>query len=367
MDPRTDGSDVHSAPLSRRDLLKQALMAAAAFSPGICEAAQAGPASQQRGFGAPQGRRRPSAQAIDPSRIPAYAYRTLPVSHFPELQKEYERAVSSPQLSRQKDFRADIANLSYTLPSDFQNARSVVVMAAFARTMYATFHLDGQTYRIMVPFQYYRDDLNAESLATIVQKEIVKDPARRVVDVSERIPLKLLAARSGLGRYGRNNLIFVDGMGSYNLLYAFLTDHACPGDTWTDLAVLDICRRCDHCDRICPTYCILRDSFVINIDKCITLYNENAGAFPNWILPSMHHAMIGCMRCQAPCRVNGGVAEVSGTLGDVSEEETRKILQGNVDSAMLDTLQRKLRLAPAVSSKEMVPILARNLRALIRA
>jgi epoxyqueuosine reductase len=366
MNRETNRSWCPATPLSRRDLLKQAL-AAAVFPAGALEGMQAGSTSRQRGFGAQQGQRRPFTQGIDPSQIPAYAYRTLPVSHFPALQKEYIRAVSSPQLSHHKAFRDNIAKLSFALPSDFQNARSVVVVAAFAKTMYATFHLNGQAHRIMVPFQYYSDDLNAESLRTVVQKEIVKEPGRRVVDVTQRVPLKLLAARSGLGRYGRNNLIFVDGMGSFNLLYAFLTDRAFPGDTWTDLTILDACRRCDHCDRICPTYCIPRDTFVIDIDKCITLYNENAGAFPNWILPSMHHALMGCMRCQVPCRVNGWVADVSGNLGDVSEEETRKILQGNVDDDLLKTLQGKLRLSPAVSSREMLSILTRNLRALIRA
>jgi epoxyqueuosine reductase QueG len=129
------------------------------------------------------------------------------------------------------------------------------------------------------------------SLKDIVQKEILKNAKTRVVDITARVPLKLLAARSGLGLYGRNNLIFVDGMGSYNLLYAFLTDYQFPEDNWTNLSVLDRCHRCDHCDRICPTVCISRSNFGINIDKCITLYNENPGEFPNWILKSYHHAL----------------------------------------------------------------------------
>jgi len=36
----------------------------------------------------------------------------------------------------------------------------------------------------MIPFQYYNDDLNAEKLKAIVQKDIIKTPGRRVVDVS---------------------------------------------------------------------------------------------------------------------------------------------------------------------------------------
>ena len=289
------------------------------------------------------------------------------MSRFPALQKEYERAVASTGLSRHQAFRQEVAGLSFAIPGDFQSARSVVVVAAFARTMYATFRQNGQAYRIMVPPEYYSDTLNADSLRAIVQKDIVKEPGRRVVDVTERVPLKLLAAHSGLGRYGRNNLIFVDGMGSYNLLYAYVTDQVFPGDAWTELTIVDRCRRCDHCDRICPTYCIPRNTFVIDIDKCITLHNENAGTFPNWILPSMHHALMGCMRCQAPCPVNDGFAEVSGDLGEVSEEDTRRILQGTVDDALLAALRQKLRLPATVASRDMVPVLARNLRALIRA
>jgi epoxyqueuosine reductase len=355
----------HPARLfTRRDLLSGALATCAACGTA---AAQGVPAQPQRGFGGLQGgRRRFPAQRVDPSQIPAYVYRTLPVSRFPAMQKEYERAVASSQLSRSKAFRDDIAGLGFSIPADFGNARSVVVAAVFARTMSATFRLDGRSYPISVPPQYYVDNLNGETLGRTILNDVIKDPARRVLDVTERIPLKLLAARSGLGRYGRNNLIFVDGMGSYNLLYAFLTDQAFPNDTWTELSVLDICRRCDHCDRICPTYCISRSNFVIDIDKCITLYNENAGAFPNWILPGMHHALVGCLRCQAPCRVNAGIAEITGNLGDVSEADTLKILQGPVDAALLRTLQTTLRLAPTVSSRDMVPVLARNLRALMR-
>jgi hypothetical protein len=72
------------------------------------------------------------------------------------------------------------------------------------------------------------------------------------------------------------------------------------------------------------------------------------------------------MKCQSPCPVNEWFGDVSGDLGEVSEEETRRILQGEVDDELLKTLQRELRQFPAVSSRETFPILTRNLRALIR-
>jgi len=347
------GSLRYDRPLSqmtRRDLLKQALMAGAILP--------------QR-FGNRGGRGR-FGRIIDPSQIPAYRYGTLPVSRFPELQAEYEQARNAGTLSRAKAFRDQIIPLSFKVPPDFPTAKSVVVVAAFSKSMYVNFTLDGIAFRVLVPPQYYTDDLNAGNLKGIVQKDIIKNSTSRVLDITKSTPLKLLAARSGLGRYGRNNLIFVDGMGSYNLLHAFVTDHQFPADNWTPLNVLDACRRCDHCDRICPTACISRWSFPINIDKCITLYNENQGEFPNWLLRSNHHALMGCMQCQDPCPENRGIAEISGTLEEVSEEETRKILKGTPDDALLKSLQRKLRQFPATSSKELFPILTRNLSALTR-
>jgi epoxyqueuosine reductase len=257
--------------------------------------------------------------------------------------------------------------LNFKVPGDFPNAKSVVVVAAYSKNMYSNFRLDGSSHRIMIPFQYYNDDLNAETLKGIIQKDIIKVPGRRIVDISQHTPLKLLAARSGLGRYARNSLVFVDGMGSYNVLYAFLTDHPFAEDNWTNLEILEECNRCHACERTCPTRCISRWSYSTNIDKCLTLFNENPGEFPNYILGSMHHALMGCMQCKAPCPANEGIAELAGNLEDISEEETRRILKGTPDDALLKSLQRKLRQFRAAASIDQFPILKRNLSVLIRA
>jgi epoxyqueuosine reductase len=303
---------------------------------------------------------------VDPSQIPVYRYKTLPVSRFRELQAEYDKSLASQYYTRAKAFRDQVANLSFKTPGDFTAAKSVIVVAAFTKSMYARFTLDGVQFRLLVPPQYYADDMNPAKLRGIVQKEIIKNTNSRIVDISDRVPLKLLAARSGLGLYGKNNLIFVDGMGNYNLLHAFLTDHAFAEDNWTQLSILGRCRRCDHCVRSCPTACFWDGVLPFNIDKCVTLYNEKPGAFPNWMLRSSHTALMGCVRCQDSCPENGGYAEISELLEDVSEDETRKILKGMADDALLKSLQRKLRQFPATLSREAFPILTRNLSVLTR-
>jgi epoxyqueuosine reductase len=342
--------------LSRRELLQQA-MAAAVFLP------QDFPG----GWGGRGRRQMRPRRTVDPSQIPSYKYRTLPVGRFPALQNEFNIARNNSQLGRNKMYLDQIAPLNFKVPSDFPNAKSVVVVAAYSKNMYSNFRLDGNSNRIMIPFQYYNDDLNAEKLKGIIQKDIIKVPGRRIMDISQNTPLKVLAARSGLGRYARNSLVFVDGMGSYNVLYAFLTDHPFAEDNWTNLEILEECNRCHACERTCPTQCISRWSYSTNIDKCLTLYNENPGEFPNYILGSMHHALMGCMQCKAPCPANEGIAELAGNLEDISEEETRKILKGTPDEVLLKSLQRKLRQFRAAASREQFPILKRNLGVLIRA
>jgi epoxyqueuosine reductase len=354
--PRVLHSVTTSAQLSRREWLQQA-MAAAVFLP------QDFPG----GWGGRGRRQMRPRRTVDPSQIPPYKYRVLPVGRFQALQKEFDAARNNGQLGRNKMYLDQIAPLNFKVPGDFAGAKSVIVVAAYSKNMYSNFWLDGSSHRIMIPFQYYNDDLNADRLKAILQKDVIKAAGRRIVDVSSKVPLKLLAARSGLGRYARNSLVFVDGMGSYNVLHAFLTDHPFAEDNWTNLEILEECNRCHACERTCPTRCISRWSYSTNIDKCLTLYNENPGEFPNYILGSMHHALMGCMQCKAPCPANEGIAELSGNLEDVSEEETRKILRGSPDDVLLKSLQRKLRQFRAAASKDQFPVLKRNLSALIRA
>jgi len=338
--------------MDRRDFLKSALVCGMALP---------------QGFGRDQSRRRGYREPVDPSRIPAYKSAVLPVDRFPELQREFDEVRKDGGLASNKTFLEEVGALGFSVPREFPQAKSVVVVAAFSKTMTVDFLVEGQARRVVVPPQYYRDTLNAATLPAIVRDEILKSPGARVVDVSERVPLKLLAARSGLGRYGRNNMIFVEGLGSYNVLWAFLTDVPAPADPWTALDVLEACRHCSHCDRACPTDCIPRGRFVIDAGRCITLYNENGGRFPNFILPSMHHALMGCLRCQTSCPEDRGIGEISASLGEVPAEETRKILDGRLDDPLLASLRRTLAGFPPLETAGLFPILTRNLKALVRA
>jgi len=229
--------------------------------------------------------------------------------------------------------------------------------------MLVRFHSKGKTYEATLPPQYYDDGITYETLQKTILQQIVKEPNFNV-ERAKGMHLKLLAVRSGLGNYGRNNLCYVEGMGSLLRLVAYFTDCKLE-DNWTEIKMMDICKNCRACMINCPNHCITEENFVIDAGKCLSLYNEIEGEFPEWISPSAHNALIGCMRCQSICPGNNSVISQTGRLGEVTEEETSRILNGTPDQRLLDSLSKKLRDFAPTQSAEAFSIFTRNLKALL--
>jgi epoxyqueuosine reductase len=141
------------------------------------------------------------------------------------------------------------------------------------------------------------------------------------------LPLKTLAVRSGLADYGRNNICYVAGMGSYLQLVAAFSDLPCDGDPWREPKALDRCKSCFACLRQCPTGAISRDRFLLHAERCLTFHNEAGGEFPSWIEPSWHHCLIGCLRCQTICPENQAVREWFEDRAEFAEQETTRLMQ----------------------------------------
>jgi epoxyqueuosine reductase len=176
-----------------------------------------------------------------------------------------------------------------------------------------------------------------------------------------RLPLKALAVRSGLADYGRNNIAYIQGLGSFFQLAAFYSDLPCEGDTWREPQMMEICQKCDACLRKCPTQAILPDRFLIRAEKCLTFHNERGPEypFPEWIEPNTHNFLIGCMICQRFCPVNKSI--MKWTEGDVTFDhaETRMFMKRTpLDRLPAETVE-KLRQLDLIDSLEILP---RNLR-----
>ena len=177
----------------------------------------------------------------------------------------------------------------------------------------------GQTIEIPIaPFRpdgQYPEDRLPEILADITQGYQLGHPSG--------ISQKLLAALSGLGQYGRNNICYVGEFGSYIGLEAHYTDISYEGPVRTELRMA-ACATCGLCRAACPTGAI-GDTQVIDANHCLSMFNEGRGRIPRWIPRTAHHTLSGCLRCQECCPQNPPVDHNCHVL-TLDEAETRQLL-----------------------------------------
>jgi epoxyqueuosine reductase len=293
-----------------------------------------------------------------------YEYRVVPIDRMPELQAEVDSWKHSNRISDQPLYRSHIDNLGFTLPVDFPEAKSLIVLALFTPPALANLWLDGTTHEVIIPPGYYHAGFTIDNLSQEICKNVIGDTSARL-ERAEAVHLKLLAVRSGLGQYGRNNICYVNGMGSFITLYAFFTDRDLHRDNWEEIRLLELCNKCRVCLKTCPTGAIRVRQAVIDAGQCLTLYNEDAHPFPNWIPPGVHNALIGCTRCQWPCPANKKALQRTLRFEDVEEDETRDFLSSNPSESALEIISEKLHLPYMPGSMEMQTVFIRNLRYLI--
>jgi epoxyqueuosine reductase len=193
-----------------------------------------------------------------------FRHRAVTVDHLKELQADIDRLENEGKISRNKVFRSYISNKQFRIPQDLSDAKSLIIIAVLMKPMLVNFLLGGRKHEIVLPSAYYDDGLTEEMLRDYILKEVVNEPGHRIERA--KVHLKLLAVRSGLGKYGRNNLCYVEGMGSMLALYAFFTDYPCE-DNWAEVDMMDNCKNCRICMNSCPNKCISEENFVIDVSR----------------------------------------------------------------------------------------------------
>ena len=303
---------------------------------------------------------------IDENPMPGdfYKFSSISVEHFPELQGHIDGLKEKRQLSDHETYLNYISELGFTIPEPFPEAKSLIVMAVSDPVMNINFHYKGVKKEVTLAPGYISSGYTVDTITELVKTEIIKDIHAKV-QMTGNVHQKLSAVRSGLAKYGRNNITYVEGMGSYHRLYSFLTDAEMP-DNLTEMSMLDQCEGCRICMNSCPHGCITEKNFVINAGRCLTLYNELKGEFPNWIPPGSHNALMGCLLCQRPCPANKGKTSGIGRLPDITEGETKRILEGTPDEALLETLGDKMRMFHPATSEDYFEVFTRNLSVLIQ-
>ena len=160
-----------------------------------------------------------------------------------------------------------------------------------------------------------------------------------------RLPQKTLAVRVGLAEYGKNNITYVKGMGSFHRLFTYYSDLPYEQADWRELSMMDFCKECSACIRACPTGAISNDRFLLHVERCLTFHNEHSAdvPFPDWIDPSWHNCLVGCMHCQKVCPANKKVINWIEPGPTFSEEETKLLVGGTTVENLPDETRSKVK------------------------
>lgn len=284
-------------------------------------------------------------------------FRTVSISHLEELKEEIQRWKQEGIIGK-KFYEQNYDHFRFEKPDMLLQAKSIIIIANPQGVIHLDWRFQGKTYQVILPPTYRYTGIRTfctEILSRVFQREGYG--VTRAI-----LPFKLLAVRSGLGVYGRNNLCYVEGMGSFIRLEAFYTDYVFPTDDWQEKRPLVKCARCVLCMNACPTQCIPKDRFLIHADQCLTYFTEFPGAFPGWVDPRAHNALVGCMKCQQVCPENRTVRPIQEQGVMFSEEETSMVLRGTSWENLPPTLASKLQQLDMI---EYYPLLSRNLSVLL--
>jgi len=183
---------------------------------------------------------------------------------------------------------------------------SVIVVAVPRPGHTVTFDLESGSLEAVVPPTFaYNTEVAAEA-----ERGLLAGPLAEGARVERaRAPAESLATRLGLAVYGRNNIAYLPGRGSYHQLIAYVTDAKVTGEAATEPTEPRLsaeCADCRACLKACPTGAISSGRFVIRAERCLTYFNEYHRPWPDWLQPSVHHCLIGCLACQEKCPQNKG-------------------------------------------------------------
>jgi epoxyqueuosine reductase len=175
--------------------------------------------------------------------------------------------------------------------------RSLVLLALPRPAHLVTFRLDEKDVELVLPPTYvrytptfdlvrgwFRDDLGLGA----GQADLIS------------APLKSLSAAAGLILYGRNNVGYVPGLGSFVQLIGLATDLAFEPDgelLRIEDRSLEACVSCRACAAACIAGAIDPDRFLLRAERCFTLFSESNSPMPEKMSPPSTDCLIGCLKC----------------------------------------------------------------------
>jgi epoxyqueuosine reductase len=253
-------------------------------------------------------------------------------------------------------------SLSFSCPDEVGQAGVLIVVASPSPVVKVRFQLDSGPFEAVIPSTYISSDSRERALEAMGS---VLGPLGFTV-ARARVPVKLLAVRTGLAQYGRNNIAYVRNIGSFVRLDAFCTDAPLQIQDHKTKASwrMSGCPPCRNCHHVCPTQCIPYDGKVIDAHRCLTYLNEHEGEWPDWLDPRGHNSLVGCTRCQELCPMDRVHLRIPRVVAEFDREETEWVIKDLPAERLPSGVRAKL---AALDLEVYSAVLGRNLRALVAA
>lgn len=248
---------------------------------------------------------------------------------------------------------------------EFKNLEQTILLVAKPSAAFCVnFNVGGKSIDVLLPPTYFRYRATFEE----VRLDLLEHGLKGAQVEHLAAPLKALASRLGLVAYGRNNIAYVNGIGSYFQLCGYVTDAVLPemksiGDS--KRLLLGDCENCGICTSACPTGAITEERVLLHAEKCLTYANENSGEWPDWVDSHAHNCLVGCLECQRMCPANPELP-IENLKLHFSAAETQRLLSD--EKAANDQAETGIRFKLAwLGQPNMESVLGRNLRALLKA
>ncbi|MHA2475222.1 MAG: 4Fe-4S double cluster binding domain-containing protein, partial [Promethearchaeota archaeon] len=207
----------------------------------------------------------------------------------------------------------------------FSSVSSLFIIAHPHPATKVIFNSDTEPLPLLIPPTYLEGREIIDKLEELISKTLTLGGYNVAF---ARIPVKTLAVHSGLAEYGKNNITYVPGMGSFHRLSAYYSDLPITQDSWMELRAMKLCENCSACVNNCPTKAISTDRFLLRAERCITYHNEQPPEipFPEWIDPNWHNCLIGCLICQKVCPADKKFLKWVEKGPEFTAEETKMLL-----------------------------------------
>jgi epoxyqueuosine reductase len=283
----------------------------------------------------------------------------ISASHLEEVKRIIEglierKAVESAFAERELQF------FEYGSCKDISTVRSLILIACPQAKTRVIIHTDSKTIETIVPPSYV--GLRRQRLQKLAEiDEVLRQYGFKLAKAL--VPEKTLAVRSGLARYGRNNITYIPEFGSFHVMHSYLTDAPLPDGHWGEAKMMEMCANCTLCIHACPTKAISNVRFLIRADRCLTAYTEGEEGFPEWIDPNWQESLLGCIKCQGVCPANRKRMEKVEMEMEFSVEDMNAILSNVTMDQLPESAAWKIK---QLGFDPFLTIFAQNMKRIVK-